>query len=75
MGALFGVEQILLSQRNSGLEMNDDAQTQPPAARCPYCRDTMKLVRHLTLQALPDIYIYYCEACRHVENIKQERAA
>jgi hypothetical protein len=36
MGALFGVEQILLSQRNSGLEMNDDAQTQPPAARCPY---------------------------------------
>jgi hypothetical protein len=59
----------------SGVDMNDDVQTQPPTARCPCCRGTMKLVRHLTLEALPDIYIYYCKACRHVENIKQERAA
>jgi hypothetical protein len=42
----------------------------------PRCRVTMQLVRHIEhLKELPDFYIFYCARCRHVETVKQERAA
>jgi hypothetical protein len=41
----------------------------------PYCKGTMQLVRHLDLRELPDIFVYYCSRCQHVETVMQERAA
>jgi hypothetical protein len=38
--------------------------------------DATKLIRHIEhLKELPDFYIFYCARCRHVETVKQERAA
>jgi hypothetical protein len=34
----------------------------------------MRLVRHLDLQQMPEIYFFYCSRCQHVETVKQERA-
>jgi hypothetical protein len=35
----------------------------------------MRLVRHLDLKEMPEIYLFYCSRCQHVETVKQERAA
>ena len=42
---------------------------------CPHCYNTMHLVRHLDLTDMPEIYLFYCSRCQHVETVKQERAA
>ena len=47
--------------------------TTPP---CPCCRDPMRLVRTIPkLCGLPELRVYLCERCSHVETIEQERAA
>jgi hypothetical protein len=47
--------------------------TTPP---CPCCRDPMRLVRTIPkLGGLPELRVYLCERCSHVETIEQERAA
>jgi hypothetical protein len=35
----------------------------------------MRLVRHLELREMPEIYLFYCSRCQYVETVKQERAA
>jgi hypothetical protein len=42
---------------------------------CPYCHGIMRLARHLELDDIPEIYLFYCSRCQHVETVKQERAA
>jgi hypothetical protein len=42
---------------------------------CPHCHGSMRLVRHLDLKEMPEIYLFYCSCCQHVETVKQERAA
>jgi uncharacterized protein CbrC (UPF0167 family) len=49
------------------------AQTTLPL--CPQCNRTMRLVRHLDLKGMPEIYFFYCSHCQQVETVKQERAA
>jgi len=29
--------------------------------------------RHLDLKEMPEIYLFYCSRCQHVETVKQER--
>jgi hypothetical protein len=43
--------------------------------QCPHCKTAMHLVRHINLKGMPDIYIFYCNSCQHVETVKEERAA
>jgi hypothetical protein len=43
--------------------------------QCPHCKAAMQLVRHIDLKGMPDIYIFYCNGCQHVETVKEERAA
>ncbi len=43
--------------------------------QCPRCKAAMQLVRHIDLKGLPDIYIFYCSNCQHIETVKDERAA
>ena len=31
--------------------------------------------RHIDLKGMPDIYIFYCNGCQHVETVKEERVA
>jgi hypothetical protein len=35
----------------------------------------MQLVRRIELKGLGEIYVFYCSVCRHIETVKQERAA
>jgi hypothetical protein len=42
---------------------------------CRYCHGTMHLVRHLKLQGMPEIYIFYCSRCQHMKTMKRELAA
>jgi hypothetical protein len=50
------------------------AEPKPPT--CPHCAATMKHVRAIAhLRDLPEIHIFYCVPCEHVETIKLERAA
>jgi uncharacterized protein YbaR (Trm112 family) len=42
---------------------------------CPYCHGILRLVRHLDLNEMPEIYLFYCSRCQQVETVKQERAA
>lgn len=35
----------------------------------------MQLVRYLDLTDMPEIYLFYCSRCQHVETVKQERVA
>ena len=51
-----------------------DQQTQS-LLHCRHCHDTMQLVRHIDIKELPDIFVFYCLTCQHVETLKQERAA
>jgi hypothetical protein len=50
-------------------------QIQSTDVQCPCCKAPMQLVRQIDLQGLPDIYIFYCNSCQHVETVKEERAA
>jgi hypothetical protein len=42
---------------------------------CPHCHANMRLVRHLDLKEMPEIYVFYCSRCQHGETMTQERAA
>jgi hypothetical protein len=43
---------------------------------CPHCGVAMKYVRSIpALGGLPEIEIFYCAPCSHVETIKLKRAA
>ena len=35
----------------------------------------MQFVRRIDLNELPNIHIFYCKECQHVETVKEERAA
>jgi hypothetical protein len=52
-----------------------DTQIQSSRVQCPFCNAAMQLVRHIDLKGMPDIYIFYCTSCQHVETVKEERAA
>ena len=52
-----------------------EPQVQSSEAQCPRCKAAMQLVRHIDLKGMPDIYIFYCNSCQHVETVKEERAA
>jgi hypothetical protein len=43
--------------------------------QCLRCKMAMQLVRHIDLKGMPDIYIFYCNGCQHVETVKEERVA
>jgi len=46
------------------------------APTCPHCGAPMKHVRTIDhLRNLPEIQIFYCAPCQHVETIKLKRAA
>ena len=50
--------------------------TETATPPCPCCRDPMRLVRTIPkLGGLPELRVYQCERCSHVETIEQERAA
>ncbi len=49
--------------------------TQSTCLPCPYCHRTMHLVHRLALREMPEIAVFYCPRCKHVETVKQERAA
>lgn len=46
-----------------------------PEVQCPYCNGTMRLVRDIDLNGLPNIHLYYCDKCRHVVTVKEEKVA
>jgi hypothetical protein len=48
---------------------------QSPEVQCPHCRVAMRLIRHIDLTGMPNIYVFYCQRCQHVETIKDEKAA
>lgn len=50
-------------------------EVQPVTARCPHCHAKMRLVRRICLAEMPDLYVFYCEGCQHVETIKYELSA
>jgi hypothetical protein len=52
-----------------------ETQIQPNRGQCPCCKEAMQLVRHIDLKGMPDIYVFYCTRCQHVETVKEERAA
>ena len=52
-----------------------EPQVQSSQVQCPCCKAAMQLVRHIDLKGMPDIYIFYCNGCQHVETVKEERAA
>jgi predicted nucleic acid-binding Zn ribbon protein len=52
-----------------------EIHTQSSQVQCPHCKAAMQLVRHIDLKGMPDIYIFYCNSCQHVETVKEERAA
>ena len=35
----------------------------------------MRLIRHIDLAEMPNIYVFYCQRCRYVETVKKEKAA
>jgi predicted nucleic acid-binding Zn ribbon protein len=52
-----------------------ETKKRSPDAQCPHCNGTMRLVRDLDLNGLPNIYLYYCDRCQHVETVTEERVA
>jgi hypothetical protein len=50
-------------------------QIETSPVQCPHCKTAMQLIRHIDLKGMPDIYIFYCNRCQHVETVKEERAA
>jgi len=52
-----------------------ETQIHSSQVQCPHCNMAMQLVRHIDLKGMPDIYIFYCNGCQHVETLKEERAA
>ena len=51
-----------------------EIQIQSSQVQCPHCK-AVQLVRHIDLKGMPDIYIFYCNSCQHVETVKEERVA
>jgi len=47
----------------------------PTEMQCPRCKAAMQFVRRIDLNELPNIHIFYCKECQHVETVKEERAA
>jgi len=43
--------------------------------QCPNCREAMRLMRHIYLTGVPNIYVFYCQRCQYVETVKEEKAA
>jgi transposase-like protein len=52
-----------------------ETQLQSTQVQCPRCKAAMHLVRHIDLKGMPNIYIFYCDSCQHVDTIKEKRAA
>ena len=52
-----------------------ETQIQSSQVQCPSCKAAMQLVRRIDLKGMPDIYIFYCNSCHHVETVKEEKAA
>ncbi len=48
---------------------------QSPEVQCPHCRVAMRLVRHIDLTGVPNINVFYCQRCQHVETVKEKKAA
>ncbi len=63
---------VLLEEKKMKLV---ETQIQSSQVHCPHCKAAMQLVRHIDLKGMPDIYIFYCSSCQHVETVKEERAA
>jgi hypothetical protein len=64
---------ITISSSVSSLNVTTTAQsTERP---CPHCQSTLRLVRHLDLKEIPEIYVFYCSRCQHGETVTQGRAA
>jgi hypothetical protein len=52
------------------------SKPEPDAPPCPHCLTEMKHVRAIAhLDELPEIHIFYCAPCEHLETIKRKRAA
>jgi hypothetical protein len=53
------------------------AETQKRALNmeCPHCNGTMRLVRNIDLNGVPNIHLYYCDKCQHVVTVKEEKVA
>jgi hypothetical protein len=66
-------EQINRQGKGGAVLINPPLQTHE--ARCPHCHGKMKLIRHITLADLPDLYVFYCSHCQHVETVKEELIA
>jgi C4-type Zn-finger protein len=54
--------------------MMPPAPEQTATVRCPACQGAMQCVRHIDLKGIPEIYVFYCSTCQHVETVKQGRA-
>jgi hypothetical protein len=48
---------------------------QSPEVQCSHCRLAMRLIRQIDLTGLPNIYVFYCQRCQHVETVKEKKAA
>jgi hypothetical protein len=35
----------------------------------------MRLIRQIDLTGLPNIYVFYCQRCQHVETVKEKKVA
>jgi hypothetical protein len=46
-----------------------------PEVQCPNCREAMRLMRHIYLTGVPNIYVFYCQRCQYVQTVKEEKAA
>jgi hypothetical protein len=72
----FGYVLIATAHEQARKKMKSaEIDIQSSQMQCPRCRAAMQLVRHIDLRGLPNIYIYYCSGCQHVETVKEERAA
>jgi hypothetical protein len=40
---------------------------QSPEVQCPNCREALRLMRHIHLTGVPNIYVFYCQPCQFVE--------
>ena len=65
-----------LVHRRAFTNMNPVAiHAQSPEVQCPNCREAMRLMRHIYLTGVPNIYVFYCQRCQYVQTVKEEKAA
>jgi DNA-directed RNA polymerase subunit RPC12/RpoP len=50
-----------------------ETQQRSPDVQCPHCNGTMPLVRDIAVNGVPNIHLYYCNRCQHVETVKEDR--